>query len=67
MNEPQDYKWFLYGKYKGQKTFQLIDWSKGTQTKRRVYASRFTDADRERLEKIDFPANPDWQFEFRAI
>lgn len=64
MTEP---KWYLYGKFKGEKTFKPIDWNKGCATGRLVYATRFTDEARATLERVDIPANPDIQFEFRPI
>lgn len=62
-----EYKWRLYCKFQNQNQFKPVDWSRGEQCTNLIYASVFTDEDRSKLEKIDIPANPDIQFEFRAI
>ncbi len=62
-----DNKWRLYGKIGSQKQFKPIDWKHGKQVTNLIYASMFSDQERALLERVDIPANPDWQFEFRAI
>jgi hypothetical protein len=64
MNE---YKWRLYGKHGNEKQFKPIDWKNGVQVGNLIYASIFSDAEKEKIEKIDIPANPEWRFEFRKI
>lgn len=60
-------RWRLYGRLADQKQFKPIDWSKGMQVTNLIYASIFTDAEKSNIERVDIPANPEWNFEFRTI
>ena len=59
--------WRLYCRFKGQKDFKAVDWSTGKQTSRLIYASLFSDEEKSKIERIDFAANPDIEFEFRKL
>ena len=59
--------WRLYAKFKGQKQFKPVDWTTGKRVTNLIYASMFTQEEKETIEKVDIPLNPDIKFEFRYI
>lgn len=63
---PQIY--YIYGRYKGQKSFALMNLSKGTQTKRKIFASRMTKEQADKFMANEAPRNaPDWEFQVRPV
>jgi len=59
----------LYIKLPTDKRFKPVDWNAGTQVGNLIYATLFTEAERDRLLAGDLadPANAHLTFEFRSV
>ncbi len=55
----------LYAKHPGQKRFRPINWNTGLQVGNLIYGSVFTEDEKQDIERVDIPANPTVDFEFR--
>ena len=56
----------LYAKFPGQKTFKAVNWKSGQQVGNLIYASFFTEEERNEVQKsLDLPENSSVKFEWR--